>query len=77
MAYINNKILTVCWTQSTAMKSESSCGSLCQHPECWRANLQRVKDAVRLRNGIHSDETVERGKEMGVEGNCLGDELPY
>lgn len=59
MAYINNKILTVCWTQSTAMKSESSCGSLCQHPECWRANLQRVKDAVRLRNGIHSDETVE------------------
>jgi len=40
------------------MKSESSCGSICQHPECWRANLQRVKDAVRLRNGIHSNETV-------------------
>ncbi|KAL9989647.1 hypothetical protein ACROYT_G004215 [Oculina patagonica] len=41
------------------MKSESSCGALCQHPECWRANLQRVKDAVRLRNGIHSSESVK------------------
>ena len=42
------------------MKSESSCGALCQHPECWRANLQKVKDAVRLRNGIHSHETLEQ-----------------
>lgn len=45
------------------MKNESSCGSLCQHPECWRSNLQRVKDAVRLRNGIHINETVE-GKDF-------------
>lgn len=59
VAYITNSVLTVCLTQFTAMKSESSCGSLCQHPECWRSNLQRVKDAVRLRNGIHSNETVE------------------
>lgn len=40
------------------MKTEtSSCGTLCQHPECWKTNLQRVKDAVRLRNGIHSQES--------------------
>lgn len=44
----------------SAMKSESSCGALCQHPECWRANLRRVKDAVKLRNGIHSHEILER-----------------
>ena len=25
----------------------------------------------------HTVETVERGREWGVEGNCLGDELPY
>ena len=42
-----------------AMRSESSCGAFCQHPECWRANLQRVKDAVRQRNGIYSRESVE------------------
>lgn len=41
------------------MKSESSCGALCQHPACWKANLQRVKDSVRLRNGIHSHESVD------------------
>lgn len=41
------------------MKSESSCGALCQHPECWRANLQRVKDAVRQRNGLHTQQTLE------------------
>lgn len=44
------------------MRSESSCSALCQHPECWRANLQRVKDAVRLRNGIqsHDHETSDK-----------------
>lgn len=41
------------------MKSESLCGFLCQYFECWRVNLQRVKDVVRLRNGIYSDEIVE------------------
>lgn len=41
------------------MKSESSCGALCQHPECWRSNLQRVKDAVRVRNGIQPNDSVE------------------
>lgn len=51
--------LKICLAQFTAMKNESSCGTLCQHPECWRANLQRVKDAVRLRNGIQNNETVE------------------
>lgn len=45
------------------MKSESSCGALCQHPECWRSNLQRVKDAVRLRNGIPPHESV-KNKEL-------------
>ena len=43
-----------------AMRSERSCGALCQHPECWRANLQRVKDAVRLRNGIQGHETLDQ-----------------
>lgn len=41
------------------MKSGSSCGALCQHPECWRSNLQRVKDAVRLRNGIQPGDSLE------------------
>lgn len=26
--------------------------SLCQHPECWKASVQKVKEAVRMRNGI-------------------------
>ena len=46
------------------MKSETSCGVLCQHPECWRANLRRVKEAVRARNGIKSTED-EEGKVSG------------
>ena len=54
-----NNVLTICLMQFAVMKNGSSCGSLCQHPECWRANLQRVKDAVRLRNGVHSNESVE------------------
>lgn len=42
------------------MMSEASCGALCQHPECWRANLQRVKDAVKLRNGIYTEQNMEQ-----------------
>ena len=26
--------------------------TLCQHPECWKASVQKVKEAVRMRNGI-------------------------
>lgn len=65
--------LTICLAQFTAMKNESSCGSLCQHPECWRANLQRVKDAVRLRNGIQSNETVEE-KDVDTKSRRKSDE---
>ena len=35
---------------------KASCGTLCQHPECWRADLKRVKEAVRARNGIVGDD---------------------
>ncbi|XP_031558400.1 uncharacterized protein LOC116294859 isoform X2 [Actinia tenebrosa] len=31
--------------------------SLCQHPDCWRLNLQRVREAVWRRNGIESEES--------------------
>ena len=32
--------------------------ALCQHPECWKASVQKVKEAVRLRNGIKFETTA-------------------
>lgn len=32
--------------------------SLCQHPDCWRLNLQRVREAVWRRNGIEPEDST-------------------
>lgn len=32
---------------------------LCQHPECWQNNIRRVREAVRLRNGIRLRQNVD------------------
>lgn len=51
------------------MRGESSCAvcccSLCQHPECWRASLQQVREAVWRRNGVKPPESNRSSVDMG------------
>lgn len=60
------------------MKGEAACGTLCQHPECWRADLRRVREAVRARNGIYTRKEDESRRNVGksdsvqsVDGKCF------
>ena len=56
------------------MRSESpcrvSCNGLCQHPECWRSNLQQVREAVWRRNGVEPQET-SRGSSVKMDAIYL------
>lgn len=42
------------------------CGGLCQHPECWRSNIQQVREAVWRRNGVKP-----HGESHESDGSCL------
>ncbi|XP_032235554.1 uncharacterized protein LOC5510487 [Nematostella vectensis] len=37
------------------MKGQQCCTSICQHPECWKSDLKRVKEAVYRRNGVEGE----------------------
>ena len=46
-----------------ANNGEACKDTLCQHPECWQSNIRRVRDAVRLRNGIPQEQNVHRNSD--------------
>ena len=46
-----------------ANNGEACKDTLCQHPECWQSNIRRVREAVRLRNGIPQEQNVHRNSD--------------